>query len=68
MPTVLRRTGPDFVLNGKTIEPRREVHFCEVCGYENAGAIFWPKGGKLLSFCGSVNGNPACVGKGRAAA
>lgn len=65
MPTVLRRSGPDFERDGTIVTPRAMIHFCEECGFE--GASFGiHKGEKLLSYCGWVNGNPVCIGKGRA--
>lgn len=65
MPTVLRRSGPDFTRAGAGVTPRAMIHFCEGCGYE--GAPFQVRtGGKLLSYCGWADGAPVCVGKGRA--
>jgi len=65
MPTVLRRSGREFLRDGKSVTPRAMVHFCEDCGYE--GASFGiHAGGVLRSYCGWRNGSPVCVGKGRA--
>jgi hypothetical protein len=32
MPSVLRRSGLDFIRNGSTVSPRAIVSTCEVCG------------------------------------
>jgi hypothetical protein len=63
MPTVLRRSGPSFERDGKTVEPRAMVHTCEDCG---APASFG-KGVDLLRersgewFCGWKAGEPVCA-------
>jgi len=67
MPTILRRSGPDFERDGQMVTPRAMIHFCETCGYEGA-AFGIRRGDKLLSYCGWVNGDAVCVGKGRVAA
>lgn len=65
MPSVLRRSGLDYVKEGKTITPRAAIHFCEVCNFE--GAMFGDTiDGKRLYWCGWVNKQPACAGKGKA--
>lgn len=52
MPTVRRRSGPNYTLSdGTIIEPRALVHFCEECGAENA-AFGETRDGKLMSWCG----------------
>lgn len=59
MPTVLRRSGPDFEKNGQMQTPRAMIHFCEVCGAENAPFLI-STGGKLLSYCGWNGKEPVC--------
>lgn len=64
MPFLLRRSGPDYQRDGQTISPRALVGVCEVCGYE--GAPFGIVEGKdKRAYCGWVDGQPACVGKGK---
>lgn len=64
MPTVLRRSGPDMVRDGKPFTPRGMIHRCEDCGF--VGAAFGIRSGdKLLSYCGWKNGNPICIGKAK---
>jgi hypothetical protein len=65
MPTIMRRSGPDIVRDGVTVTPRAMIHVCEECGYEGA-AFGVHQGDRLFSFCGWRDGNPVCVGKGRA--
>lgn len=60
MPTILRRSGPDFEKDGQMQTPRAMIHFCEVCGAENAPFLI-STGGKLLSYCGYRNGKPTCI-------
>lgn len=66
MPTILRRSGSDFLRADVLTTPRAMIHFCEDCGFE--GAAFGRRDGdRILSFCGWVDGQPQCIGKGRAA-
>jgi hypothetical protein len=67
MPTVLRRSGPDFIRNGAAVTPRAMIHFCEDCNFEGA-AYGIRQGGKLLSYCGWVDSAPACIRMGAAPA
>lgn len=67
MPTVLRKSGPAFERDGKLIEPRAMIHFCEDCGFEGA-AFGETVDGKMRSWCGWQGGKPVCIGQGRAAA
>jgi hypothetical protein len=62
MPSVLRRSGPDFERDGKLITPRALVSTCDTCGAD--AAFSETIGGKLVSYCGWRNGQPECVGKG----
>jgi len=63
MPSVLRRSGPAFERGGQMIEPRALIHKCEGCGTERAPFGLLTKEGKLLTYCGQVNGTMQCVNK-----
>jgi hypothetical protein len=67
MPTVLRRSGPDFIRDGVTITPRAVIDICDTCGFEGA-AFTENAGGKRVSFCGidAATKRFVCIGKGRA--
>lgn len=68
MPTVLRRSGPDFIRDGAPITPRAIIDICDTCGFEGA-AFTENAGGKRIAFCGIDAGTKrfVCIGKGRAA-
>lgn len=66
MPTILLRSGPDFIRNDVTVTPRAMIHRCEDCGFEGA-AFGIRQGDRLLSFCGWIDGDAKCIGKGREA-
>lgn len=63
MPSVLRRTGPDFMKNGEMKTPRGIVSSCEVCGSPHAPFGILTKDGRYLTYCGQVNGTLQCVNK-----
>ena len=63
MPSVLRRSGPPFERGGQMIEPRALVSFCEGCNSPHAPFGLLTKEGKLLTYCGQVNGTMQCVNK-----
>jgi hypothetical protein len=60
MPTVLRRSGPDFVRNGVVISPKAMIHLCEGCGAEGAPFLFFD-GKRMLSWCAYSNGAGYCA-------
>jgi len=65
MPSVLRRSGTDYVKDGQTITPRAAVHFCEVCGWEGAPFGDTSSDGKRLYFCGFQDNRPLCINRGK---
>lgn len=65
MPSVLRRSGPDFERDGVTVTPRALVSYCEDCG--SPAPFLISSGGKLRSWCGWRNGEPVCVNQAKEA-
>ncbi len=63
MPTVRRRSGPDFVRDGAIVSPKALIHFCEGCGAEGAPFLFYD-GRKMLSWCAYSNGTGYCAKTG----
>lgn len=65
MPFALRRSGPDFGRDGRTISPYALISTCETCGYEGAPfGVVDPATGKKTAWCGWQHGRPVCVRKG----
>jgi hypothetical protein len=64
MPTEYVVSGPDIGEGSQKRTPRAAVHTCETCGFVNA-AFGIVRGDKALSYCGYVNGEVVCVGKGK---
>lgn len=68
MPSVLRRSGRDFVnKQGVMVSPKALISFCEGCNVEGA-AFGQYHDGKLKSYCGWANGAPVCKVSPKAAA
>lgn len=44
------------------VTPMALIHYCEDCGYEGA-AFGVHSGGRILSYCGWVDGEPKCIHK-----
>lgn len=67
MPITMVSSGPSFERNGVPVEPMAEHRTCETCGYEGApfGRVD-PITGRKTAWCGWQDGEPVCVGKGRA--
>lgn len=51
MPAVLRRSGPDFMKDGKPFTPRAIIQICEVCGIEGAPYGTTDASGKREYWC-----------------
>ena len=67
MPVEYVPSGPDIMREGRPVTPMAPIYRCEVCGF--VGAPFGVKhGDEVLSYCGWVDSQPVCVGKGSAAA
>ena len=63
MPT--RYSTSDRTLSDtQTAEAQFPIYFCEGCGFKGAGFGVKRADGQL-SYCGWVNGEPKCVGKGK---
>lgn len=45
-------------------EPKFPIYFCEICGFRGAAFNVRRADGQL-SYCGWVNNEPGCVGKGK---
>lgn len=61
MPSVLRKSGHEFMRNGVLVTPRALVSTCETCGADAPFGL--RRGDKLLTYCGYRDGKLVCIGK-----